>query len=317
MNANTPATARPKSAIEIFGAAVTTRKAAYAAVLPKHLNADRFVRSAMIAVARTPKLLDCRPDTMKQALQTAATLGLEVSGVLGSAYLVPYKDTVQLIPGYRGLIALARQSGEVTSIDAYVVHEADTCHITLGTDPKIEHEPKLDGDPGKLRLVYAVAKLVGGGVQFVAMTKAEVDAIRARSKASGSGPWVTDYEEMSKKTVIRRLMKYLPLSVEKLARALELDDAVDTGKPAPPETIDATAFASFAADSAAATEAEGAPGSVDAALERTESATRKEPEFLGQPQGDAPAEQGDGGAAAVEFARRRAARGSDNGGLPR
>lgn len=263
---------RQKSMIELFGEAIGTRKSGYAAVLPKHMSADRFVRSAMIAVSREPKLLNCNPATMYHALQQAAVLGLEVSGTLGSAYLIPYKDTVQLIPGYRGLIALARQSGEVTSIDAYVVHEADKCHVRLGTDPGIDHEPKLDGQPGNLRLVYAVAKLVGGGTQFVVMTKAEVDAIRARSKASGSGPWVTDYEEMAKKTAIRRLMKYLPLSVEKLARALELDDAVDTGKPAPPETLDATAFATFAEDSVAAADAEGAPGAVDEALKSAEAA---------------------------------------------
>lgn len=264
-------TERPKSQIELFGAAVTTRKAAYAAVLPKHMSADRFVRSAMIAVSREPKLLQCRPETMYHALQQAAVLGLEVSGTLGSAYLIPYKDTVQLIPGYRGLIALARQSGEVTSIDAYVVHEGDRCHVRLGTDPNIEHEPKLDGDAGAVRLVYAVAKLVGGGQQFVVMTKAEIEKVRAGSKAGRSGPWVDHWEEMAKKTAIRRLMKYLPLSVEKLARALEIDEAAETGKAAPPETIDATAFATFASDSAAAADAEGAPGAVDAALDRTEA----------------------------------------------
>lgn len=308
-------TSRPKTEIELFGSAVSTRKAAYAAVLPKHLNADRFVRSAMIAVARTPKLLKCHPDTMYQALQTAATLGLEVSGVLGSAYLVPYGDAVQLIPGYRGLIALARQSGEVTSIDAYVVHEGDICHVKLGTEPTIEHEPKLDGDPGKLRLVYAVAKLVGGGVQFVVMTKAEIEKIRSGSKAGNSGPWKDHYEEMAKKTAIRRLMKYLPLSVEKLARALEVDDASDTGKPAPPETLDATAFATFAEDSAAAADAEGTPGEIDRAL------TGAEAQFSGQPSGDdIPFDrvkpEPDRAAAGLDFAKRKAAGKGDGTGLP-
>lgn len=269
-----PATERPKSQIDLFGAALASRRTGYAAVLPKHVSPDRFIRSAMIAVSRTPKLLDCTPASMYHALQQAATLGLEVSGTLGSAYLVPYKSTVQLIPGYRGLIGLARQSGEVTSIDAYVVHERDVCHVSLGTEPKIDHEPCLDGDPGAMRLVYAVAKLVGGGQQFVVMTKAEVDKIRARSKSANDGPWVTDYEEMAKKTAIRRLMKYLPLSVEKLARALELDEAAETGKPAPPEAIDATAFSTFAADSAASAEQEGAPGAVDAALDRAEAAAQ-------------------------------------------
>lgn len=278
---NAPATGNEMTPMKAFSAAINTRRSLFAAVLPKHTNADRFIRSVMIAVAREPKLLDCEPTSMFNALHQAASLGLEVSGQLGSAYLVPFRDNkkrdmcVQLIPGYRGLIGLARQSGEIESIDAFVVYERDECHVQFGTDPKIEHRPAMDGDPGKPRFFYSVATFKGGGKQFIFMTKAQVDAVKRMSKASGSGPWVDHYEEMGKKTVIRRLMKYLPLSVEKLARALEIDEAVETGRQAPPEIIDVAAFEAMAADARVTADLEGAPGAVDVALESVETTTRE------------------------------------------
>lgn len=134
----------------------------------------------------------------------------------------------QMIPGYRGLIDLARRSGAVQSISAEIVYERDVFKLSLGVENKIDHAPCLDGDRGEFKLVYAVATFKDGGYQFIWMTKGQVEAIRERSKAKDSGPWVTDYEEMVKKTAIRRLCKMLPMSVE-LAAAVALSDAADTG----------------------------------------------------------------------------------------
>lgn len=195
--------------------------------LPKHMRSERLIRVALTALRRTPKLLECSQQSLLGSLMVCAQLGLEPDGVLGGAYLVPFNNrktnTVecQAIIGYRGMIDLSRRTGELSSINAYVVHARDKFKYRLGLDPMIDHEPVMDDeDPGEAKYVYAVAKLKDGGTQFVVMTRSEVMAIKARSRASDSGPWVTDPEEMWKKTAIRRLWKTLPSSPE-------MRDAVD------------------------------------------------------------------------------------------
>lgn len=198
--------------------------------LPRHLSADRMLRIAMTSIQKTPALLDCSPQSLLAAVIGAAQLGLEPDGVLGHAYLVPYGKDAQLIVGYRGMIDLARRSGQIVSIHARAVHQKDDFKWAYGLSENLEHKPFDGENPGPLTHVYAVAKLKDGGVQFEVMARRDVDAIRTRSRAGQSGPWKTDYEEMAKKTVIRRLFKLLPVSVE-MARAAALDEAVDVGLP--------------------------------------------------------------------------------------
>lgn len=197
--------------------------------LPKTLTADRLMRIVVTECRKTPALLRCDQQSFFGAVLQCAALGLEPGNALGHCYLLPYGKTCQLIIGYRGMIDLARRSGQITSIYAYAVHQKDTFKYTLGLDPNIEHIPNPDADPGPVTFVYAVAKLVGGGVQFEVMSRAEIEKIRSRSKAGKSGPWVTDWEAMAKKTVIRRLFKYLPVSVE-AARAVSVDEKADLGE---------------------------------------------------------------------------------------
>ena len=197
-------------------------KASIAAALPKHVSADRLSRVALSELRTNPMLLNCQPASLMNAVVKASQLGLEVGGALGHAYLVPYKTEATLIIGYRGLIALARRSGEIQSITAHVVHANDVFELEFGLNEKLRHVPSLD-DPGAVTHAYAIAKLMGGGVQYDVMTRAEIEAIRKRSRAGNSGPWVSDYEEMARKTVVRRLCKYLPISIE-LADALAMDD---------------------------------------------------------------------------------------------
>lgn len=216
-----------KAEAKTLGQFLELRATHLARVLPRHLTPERVIKVAAIAWNKTPKLRECDMESIFMAVMQAAELGLEPGGALGHAYLVPYGSTCQLIPGYRGLIELARRSGEIESIEAHIVYERDKFTLRFGLDPKLEHEPFLDGDPGKVRFTYAVAKLKGGAYQFEVMTLAQVERIRERSRAGKNGPWVTDFEEMARKTVIRRLCKYLPLSAEKsetLAKALEIDD---------------------------------------------------------------------------------------------
>ena len=208
-----------------------TYKSEIARALPKHMDADRMARIALTECRKTPALLKCKPESLFGAVIQASQLGLEPGGALGHCYLIPFGQDVQFIVGYRGMVDLARRSGQIVSLEAHPVYEGDTFDCSFGLDSTLKHIPNWTDSsrahPDKLRFVYAVAKLKDGGIQFEVMSRAEVDAIRARSKAGRSGPWVSDYTAMAIKTVIRRLFKYLPVSIE-LAKATALDERAES-----------------------------------------------------------------------------------------
>lgn len=216
-------------------------QAQMAMAMPKSMTAERLTRIVMTECRKTPALLKCRQDTFFGAVLQCAQLGLEPGGALGHCYLLPYGNTCQLIIGYRGMIDLARRSGQIVSINAYCVHEADEFEYELGLHPDIKHRPSPLANRGPVTFVYAVAVLKGGGVQFEVMSRSEIEAVRQQSKASKSGPWVTHWNEMAKKTVIRRLFKYLPVSIE-AARAVEIDERADRGEAASQEDFIDAAF---------------------------------------------------------------------------
>lgn len=198
-------------------------------VAPKHITKERIVKLALVAASRQPKLFECTPQSFLQSVMKSAELGLDCVGTLGQGYLVPYYNgkikafECQFIVGYQGLIELARRSGNISRIESRVVYEKDEFVVEYGLEPKLIHKPYLGGDRGKIVCVYAIAELKDGSRQVEVMTLDEVERIRDRSKAKEGGPWVTDFAEMARKTVIRRLAKYLPLSPE-LAKAIETDD---------------------------------------------------------------------------------------------
>jgi recombination protein RecT len=201
------------------------------AVLPRHLTREKFIKTVLIATSKNPRLMECTRDSFLKAVITSAELGLDCTGTLGQAYLVPFKNgksgnyECQMIPGYQGLIDLVYRAGQVKYIDAQVVCENDKFRFSLGTNPFIEHEPELD-DRGKIRAVYAVAEIDGQKPKIEVMSLSEVKAIQDRSKAKNNGPWVTDFNEMARKTVLRRIIKYLPKSVEieRLIGVLDADN---------------------------------------------------------------------------------------------
>lgn len=205
-----------------------------ALALPKHMTADRLARIAMTEIRKKPMLARCDQQSFLGAIMQCAQLGLEPGGALGHAYLLPFNNRakktveVQFIVGYRGMIDLARRSGQIVSLSARAVHANDEFSYEYGLDEKLHHKPYEKGDPGQLTHVYAVAKLKDGGIQFEVMSIEQVNAVRAQSKAKDDGPWGTHFEEMAKKTVIRRLFKYLPVSIE-LSTAVALDERTDAG----------------------------------------------------------------------------------------
>lgn len=215
------------------------------AALPRHMTAERMARIATTEMRKVPKLGQCDPMSFLGAVIQCAQLGLEPGNALGHAYILPFdkrekvgnqwktvRTEAQVIIGYRGMIDLARRSGQIVSIDARAVYEGDKFECVLGLDARIDHIPDWQNpnraDASKLRFVYAVAKLKDGGVQFDVMSRAEVEGIRARSKSADNGPWVTDFAAMAVKTVVRRLFKFLPVSIE-MQTAVGLDEMAEAG----------------------------------------------------------------------------------------
>lgn len=210
-------------------------------MLPRHLNAERLLKVAQIAATTTPALLECEVPSLIGAIGQCAQMGLEPNTVLGHAYLVPFNTkrkrnggeewvkSVQVIIGYKGLIDLARRSGQIVSISAHEVHEKDDFELVYGLDEKLNHTPAF-GERGPIRGFYAVAKLKDGGTAFEFMSDHQVREIMAASQSKGKyGPWKDHYTEMGRKTVIRRLAKYLPLSIE-FQTAAVLDGQAAAGK---------------------------------------------------------------------------------------
>lgn len=196
------------------------------AALPLSVRPERFLRVVLSTIQKNPALLDCTQISVLSAIIQASQLGLDLDAVVGHAYLIPYKDQCQLIVGYKGMIQMVRNHGELRSIYAEVVHSKDRFTYCFGLQPNCIHEPSLDEDPGAVTHVYAVAVMKDGAAQFSVMKLKDIEAIRSRSRAGKFGPWVTDFEEMAKKTVLRRLCKLLPMSVE-AAKAIANDERID------------------------------------------------------------------------------------------
>lgn len=192
--------------------------------LPSAITPERFTRMATTAVTMNPDLGECTPSSFIGAMLQAAALGLEPNTPLGQAYLIPYnrKDKrtgkfykeAQFQIGYRGLIELAHRSGEFMSIEAHIVYENDEFDYELGLEPKLRHKPALK-NKGEMVWVYAVYKLQSGGYGFEVMSREDIEKHRDKySQAKSFSPWVTNFEAMAKKTVIKQALKYAPLKSE-------------------------------------------------------------------------------------------------------
>lgn len=224
-----------KQQADTVRSALEKMKPQLAMALPRHLTPDRLLRVTMTAVQQNPKLLDCDRTSLFAAVMTCAQLGLEPDGVLGQAYLVPRKGKVQFIPGYKGYITLSRNSGEISSIQAHEVRRGDQFSYAYGLDEHLHHIPAEDNEDAPITHFYAYGKFKDGGHVFEVMSRSKVDRIRDNSdgyKAFKAGqiksnPWDSDYVEMGRKTAIRRIAKYLPMSVQ---RAAALDAAYEGGK---------------------------------------------------------------------------------------
>lgn len=199
--------------------------------LPSVITPERFTRIVLSAISVNPKLGSCTPASFLGAMMTSAQLGLEVNTPLGQAYVLPYLNKgvleAQFQLGYKGLIDLAYRSGDVEVIQAHVVYENDEFECEYGLDPKLTHKPS-DTDRGEPIKVYAVFKTKSGGFGFEVMSMEDVKKHAAKySKSYGSSysPWKTNFEEMAKKTVLKRVLKYAPLKSD-FVRAAVQDETI-------------------------------------------------------------------------------------------
>ena len=194
------------------------------AVMPKHMSSERLFQLAISAINQTPKLAECTPASLLSCVMKCSALGIEPSAVdgLGRAYIIPRwngkskTNEATFMLGYKGMIDLARRSGEIKDISARAVYEGDTFEYEYGLEEKLRHVPlnRQHQAGEKPMFVYCIAHFKDGGHYFDVMSGSEVEAVRKRSSAAENGPWVTDYEAMAKKTVVRRAFPYLPVSVE-------------------------------------------------------------------------------------------------------
>lgn len=251
-------------------------KAQFAAALPKHLSVERFCRIAITALSRTPKLMECTQESLMKCLLDLSAYGIEPDG--RRAHLIPYGNQCTLILDWKGLAELALRSGIIAKLHADIVCENDEFEFNLGEI--VRHKVDYRKPRGEMYAVYALAVTKDGPVFVQVLTKDEVDAVRKRSRASSSGPWVTDYHEMAKKTAFRRLSKWLPLSAE-FREASERDDDRLPERDVTPQVSFAPAFetlpasdstpgdsqpaAAVMAPPAAAGESEPAPSTTEAA----------------------------------------------------
>lgn len=200
--------------------------------LPANLTPDRFQRIVLTAISSNPKLQECSPTSFLGAMMTAAQLGVEPNTPLGQGYLIPRNSrngvecTFQL--GYKGMIDLAYRSGNIATIGAYTVHANDEFHAQFGLNPDITHVPALT-DKGDPIAFYAYYRTKDGGFGFDVMS---VEDVREHAKKFSdsvkrgwTSPWDTNFDEMAKKTVLKKVLKYAPLSTE-VASKIGMDETV-------------------------------------------------------------------------------------------
>lgn len=231
--------------------------------LPSVITPERFTRIALSALSTNQQLAQCTPRSFLGAMMTAAQLGMEVNTPLGQAYLIPYyngKDRVlecQFQLGYKGLVDLAFRSGEVVTVGAYTVYEHDEFTYELGLEPKLVHRPATT-DRGNPVYYYAIFRTKAGGYGFEVMSVDDVKRHRdkySKAAAKGFSPWASDFDEMAKKTVLKRCLKYAPLKTD-FARAASSDGTIKTEISDDMFSLpDATITAEFADEPAPAAEA--------------------------------------------------------------
>ncbi len=216
----------------------------FASLLPKHVTPERMMRLAINAVRNNPGLAECSIESVYGGVILCAQLGVEPNTPLGHAYLIPFNNNkrdadgrwykqkeAQFILGYKGMLLLARQSGEIAGIDVQMVCTNDSFDYEMGLDPKLTFR-KAEGPRGDFRCAYIAIRYKDGSSWFDVYSSEDILARRDRSQGyqnavrrkKNDNPWMTDEPAMIKKTCVRMAMPWLPLSTEQLAMAVAVDN---------------------------------------------------------------------------------------------
>jgi recombination protein RecT len=219
--------------IDVFRGNLNKMAPEFAKVLPPHITPDRFIRTALNAIQLSPNLLELDRSSLFGAIMKAASDGLLADGKQGA--IIPFKGRAQWMPMVYGILMKVRNSGELASLTAQIVHKND--QFKQWVDDSGEHvEHKIDpfGDRGEPIGVYAMAKTKDGDLYIEVLTSKQVNDIKNASRSKDSGPWSGPfYLEMWKKSAIRRLAKRLPMStdVEAVIQSDDIEEAVVVQQP--------------------------------------------------------------------------------------
>lgn len=223
-----PAAASPMKNMQDL---IISMKGQIEAALPSVITGERFARMVLTAMSNTPQLASCTPKSFLGAMMQAAQLGLEPNTPLGEAYLIPFRNhgtlECQFQVGYKGMISLAHRSG--LYVQAHEVYENDEFDVEYGLDPKLVHKPVFK-DRGNVVAYYGMWKDKDGNFGFEVMSREDIEAhARKYSQSYGKGfsPWKTNFDEMAKKTVIKKALKYAPLTTE-FIRGVTADGTIKT-----------------------------------------------------------------------------------------
>lgn len=212
--------------------------------LPKGtIEIDRFMQSAILAIydAKNPKIAQCSPESIYRSLKESASLGLEVGGVLGQAYLIPYNVkgvmTANFQLGYKGLISLARRSNTIKTIACETVYSNDIFTVQLGCDRKIDHRLDLSKDRGVVIGYYCLVELTNGGIQFAVKSVKDIEKHRdnfskAYNPKDENNVWNKNFDAMALKTCAIQALKLCPISIEAL-EAVRKEEIADTKEEQP------------------------------------------------------------------------------------
>ena len=204
--------------------------------LPQYYTPTQFALIVRTQLNKNPKLQECTQESFRVALLTAAQAGIAPDGRNG--HLIPRFNSKKncmecsFQPDYKGLVGLVRKNDDVSDIYAEVVRKNDKIKVTKGLSRDLIHEVDITVDQGEIIGTYAVLKYKDGTTSFEYMSRAEVEAIRARSDSwkahiskGYSTPWKDDEGEMFKKTAIKRLLKLADLSPDTTTRLEHADRA--------------------------------------------------------------------------------------------
>lgn len=207
------------------------------------MKPDDLIRLALMAASRSPDLVKCSRESILRSLLDAAALGIKPGGLMGRGYLVPRKNrqnnTLECCfdPGWRGLVDIARRSGQIKRIEAHVVYAMDEFYVQRTPLTSIRHVPSEEPNPGEVRAAYAVAEFQGGELQIEVMMRRDLEKIR--KLGAQNGPWAQWYDEMARKSAVRRLCKYLPYDPQ-LDEAMRVMDQADGELDAPSHVVEET-----------------------------------------------------------------------------